>query len=107
MLTRYPLLVQDSPAPSSAQTTPSHAPTPNSTYNGSSTGKPGNNGDASSAANSVKGQSSKNKKKSGGGNANKDKSAANNSNKDNNNDEEATDGDRPPTKRLKITYGRD
>ncbi|OOG00158.1 hypothetical protein ASPCADRAFT_1815 [Aspergillus carbonarius ITEM 5010] len=84
--------MRDSPAPSSAQTTPSHAATPNSTYNGS-TGKPGN-GDVSSAANSVKGQSSKNKKKSSG--SNKDKG-----------DDDGTDGDRPPTKRLKITYGRD
>ncbi|RDH29577.1 histone acetyltransferase subunit NuA4-domain-containing protein [Aspergillus welwitschiae] len=85
--------MRDSPAPSSAQTTPSHAATPNSTYNGS-TGKPGN-GDASSAANSVKGgQASKNKKKSAA--SNKDKG-----------DDDGTDGDRPPTKRLKITYGRD
>ncbi|GKZ34684.1 hypothetical protein AbraIFM66950_004998 [Aspergillus brasiliensis] len=86
--------MRDSPAPSSAQTTPSHAATPNSTYNGS-TGKPGN-GDASSAANSVKGgQASKNKKKSAAS-SNKDKG-----------DDDGTDGDRPPTKRLKITYGRD
>ncbi|PYI01015.1 NuA4-domain-containing protein [Aspergillus sclerotiicarbonarius CBS 121057] len=84
--------MRDSPAPSSAQTTPSHAATPNSTYNGS-TGKPGN-GDVSSAANSVKGQPSKNKKKSVG--SNKDKG-----------EDDGTDGDRPPTKRLKITYGRD
>ncbi|KAE8134234.1 histone acetyltransferase subunit NuA4-domain-containing protein [Aspergillus pseudotamarii] len=76
--------------PSSVQTTPSHAPTPTS-VNGSS-GKP--NGD-SSAPGSVKGgsSSSKNKKKS---NANKDK---------NEDDDEA--GDKPPTKRLKISYGRD
>ncbi|GAB1198927.1 hypothetical protein APSETT444_008257 [Aspergillus pseudonomiae] len=76
--------------PSSVQTTPSHAPTPTS-VNGSS-GKP--NGD-SSAPGSVKGgsSSSKNKKKS---NANKDK---------NDDDDEA--GDKPPTKRLKISYGRD
>ncbi|KAE8382789.1 histone acetyltransferase subunit NuA4-domain-containing protein [Aspergillus bertholletiae] len=76
--------------PSSVQTTPSHAPTPTS-VNGSS-GRP--NGD-SSAPGSVKGgsSSSKNKKKS---NANKDK---------NDDDDEA--GDKPPTKRLKISYGRD
>lgn len=76
--------------PSSVQTTPSHAPTPTS-VNGSS-GKP--NGD-SSAPGSVKGgsSSSKNKKKS---NANKDK---------NDDDDEAVD--KPPTKRLKISYGRD
>ncbi|PYH90891.1 NuA4-domain-containing protein [Aspergillus ellipticus CBS 707.79] len=88
--------MRDSPAPSSAQTTPSHAATPSSVFNGS-TGKPGNG--ESSAANSVKGQSSKNKKKGsvGGGN-NKDKGGG---------DDDGTDGDRPPTKRLKITYGRD
>ncbi|KAE8352115.1 histone acetyltransferase subunit NuA4-domain-containing protein [Aspergillus coremiiformis] len=75
--------------PSSVQTTPSHAPTPTS-VNGSS-GKP--NGD-SSAPGSVKGgSSSKNKKKSS---TNKDK-----------NDEEEEAGDKPPTKRLKISYGRD
>ncbi|KAL4813966.1 histone acetyltransferase subunit NuA4-domain-containing protein [Aspergillus spinulosporus] len=77
--------MRDSPTPST-QTTPSHAPTPNSTYNGS-TGKPGN-GDTSSTAGSVKGfssSSSKNKKKA----ANKGEE-----------DEE----DKPPTKRFKITY---
>ncbi|PWY92728.1 NuA4-domain-containing protein [Aspergillus heteromorphus CBS 117.55] len=88
--------MRDSPAPSSAQTTPSHAATPNSTYNGS-TGKPGN-GEASSAANSVKGQPSKNKKKA---------SVSGGSNKDKGGDDDGTDGDKPPTKRLKITYGRD
>lgn len=40
------------------------------------------------------GQASKNKKKSAA--SNKDKG-----------DDDGTDGDRPPTKRLKITYGRD
>ncbi|OJJ60838.1 hypothetical protein ASPSYDRAFT_66733 [Aspergillus sydowii CBS 593.65] len=81
--------MRDSPAPS-AQTTPSQAPTPTSTYNGS-TGKPGNGGDTSSAAGSVKGSSSsKNKKKS---------AAANKGDDD--------DDDKPPTKRLKISYGRD
>ncbi|KAE8149959.1 histone acetyltransferase subunit NuA4-domain-containing protein [Aspergillus avenaceus] len=76
--------------PSSVQTTPSHAPTPTS-VNGSS-GKP--NGD-SSAPGSVKGgpSSSKNKKKS---NTNKDK-----------NDDDDDAGDKPPSKRLKISYARD
>ncbi|KKK16611.1 hypothetical protein ARAM_004625 [Aspergillus rambellii] len=82
--------MRDSPAPSSAQTTPSHAPTPTSAYNGS-TGKP-NNGDASSAAGSVRGSSSsKNKKKS---------------TKDTKNEDDGDD-DKPPSKRLKISYGRD
>ncbi|KAL2800958.1 histone acetyltransferase subunit NuA4-domain-containing protein [Aspergillus keveii] len=86
--------MRDSPAPSSAQTTPSHAPTPSSMYNGSN-GKPGN-GDTSSAANSVKGgsSSSKNKKKSTGGGGNKG-------------DRDDDDDDKPPSKRLKISYGRD
>ncbi|KAL4953012.1 histone acetyltransferase subunit NuA4-domain-containing protein, partial [Aspergillus filifer] len=56
--------MRDSPAPSSAQTTPSHAPTPTSTYNGSGGNKAnGTSGDTSSAAGSVKGGSSKNTKK--------------------------------------------
>ncbi|CEL07237.1 Putative Spac6f6.09 protein [Aspergillus calidoustus] len=86
--------MRDSPAPSSAQTTPSHAPTPSSMYNGSN-GKPGN-GDTSSAANSVKGgsSSSKNKKKGTGGGGNKG-------------DRDDDDDDKPPSKRLKISYGRD
>jgi chromatin modification-related protein EAF6 len=75
---------QDSPTPST-QTTPSHAPTPNSTYNGS-TGKPGN-GDTSSTAGSVKGSSSSSKNK---------KKAANKGEED--------EEDKPPTKRFKITY---
>ncbi|KAL4782059.1 histone acetyltransferase subunit NuA4-domain-containing protein [Aspergillus varians] len=89
--------MRDSPAPSSAQTTPSHAPTPNSTYNGS-TGKPGNGGDTSSAAGSVKGassSSSKNKKKSTAAAA----AAANKGEDD--------EDEKPPAKRLKISYGRD
>ncbi|KAL2829725.1 histone acetyltransferase subunit NuA4-domain-containing protein [Aspergillus cavernicola] len=88
--------MRDSPAPSSAQTTPSHAPTPTSMYNGS-TGKPSNgngngNGDTSSAPGSVKGSSSssKNKKKN-----------------NNNNKGDEDDDDKPPSKRLKISYGRD
>ncbi|RHZ71515.1 hypothetical protein CDV55_107836 [Aspergillus turcosus] len=99
--------MRDSPAPSSVQTTPSHAPTPTSMYNGSN-GKPNGNGNGdgtSSAAASVKGSSSsssssKNKKKAGGANGagNKDKD------KDDEGDE---GGDKPPAKRLKITYGRD
>ncbi|GIK01272.1 hypothetical protein Aspvir_005304 [Aspergillus viridinutans] len=95
--------MRDSPAPSSVQTTPSHAPTPTSTYNGSN-GKLNGEGTSSAAA-SVKGSSSsssssKNKKKSGGANGagNKDKD------KDDEGDE---GGDKPPAKRLKITYGRD
>ncbi|KAH1486595.1 hypothetical protein LV164_002728 [Aspergillus fumigatus] len=90
--------MRDSPAPSSVQTTPSHAPTPTSTYNGSN-GKPNGEGTSSAAA-SVKGSSSsssKNKKKANGaGNKDKDKD-----------DEGDEGGDKPPTKRLKITYGRD
>ncbi|BDD63522.1 hypothetical protein MAP00_008400 [Monascus purpureus] len=73
--------MRDSPTPSSSQT-PSLAPTPSSTYGGN-----GNH--------SVKNTSSKNnKKKSGGGNNNK-------------NDNDGDESDKPPVKRLKITYGRD
>ncbi|OJJ33997.1 hypothetical protein ASPWEDRAFT_41896 [Aspergillus wentii DTO 134E9] len=85
--------LRDSPAPSSAQTTPSHAPTPSSTTNGPTSKS--SNGDVSSA---VKSSSSKNNKKKSGGSSNKDK----------NNDEDLEEnGDKPPTKRLKISYGRD
>ncbi|CBF83718.1 chromatin modification-related protein EAF6/MEAF6 [Aspergillus nidulans FGSC A4] len=77
--------MRDSPTPST-QTTPSHAPTPNSTFNGS-TGKPGN-GDTSSTAGSVKGSSSSSSK-------NKKKAA---------NKGEEDEEDKPPTKRFKITY---
>ncbi|KAL4897661.1 histone acetyltransferase subunit NuA4-domain-containing protein [Aspergillus ambiguus] len=74
--------------PSSVQTTPSHAPTPTSGYNGSS-GKPGE----ASASGSVKGGSSKNKKKSG--------------TKQEKLEDDEDGGDKPPAKRLKISYGRD
>ncbi|KAL4765609.1 chromatin modification-related protein EAF6/MEAF6 [Aspergillus foveolatus] len=77
--------MRDSPTPST-QTTPSHAPTPNSTYNGS-TGKP-SNGDTSSTAGSVKGSSSSSSK-------NKKKAA---------NKGEEDEDDKPPTKRFKISY---
>ncbi|EAW09412.1 chromatin modification-related protein EAF6/MEAF6 [Aspergillus clavatus NRRL 1] len=89
--------MRDSPAPSSAQTTPSHAPTPTSAYNGSS-GRLNTDGGPSSAAASVKGGASKNKKKAGVANGNGNKE------KDN---EDAEDGEKPPAKRLKISYGRD
>ncbi|KAL4795499.1 histone acetyltransferase subunit NuA4-domain-containing protein [Aspergillus venezuelensis] len=82
--------MRDSPAPSSAQTTPSHAPTPTSTYNGSGGNKAnGTSGDTSSAAGSVKGGSSKNNKK---------KAASANRGDDD-------DDEKPPGKRLKISYG--
>ncbi|KAF9892872.1 hypothetical protein FE257_000461 [Aspergillus nanangensis] len=77
--------------PSSVQTTPSHAPTP--TSGNGSTGKL--NGDVS-ASGSVKGgssASSKNKKK---GTAKQEKI-----------EDEDDGGDKPPAKRLKISYGRD
>ncbi|OJJ48555.1 hypothetical protein ASPZODRAFT_130620 [Penicilliopsis zonata CBS 506.65] len=92
--------MRDSPAPSSAVTTPSHAPTPSSTYNGPmSVSNRSNNDGVSSAAGSVKGGASKNKKKAsvGGGGNNREK----------NHDDDGEDGEKPPVKRLKISYGRD
>ncbi|RMJ22980.1 Histone acetyltransferase subunit NuA4 [Aspergillus sp. HF37] len=72
--------LRDSPTPSSAQTTPSHANTPSSMPNGGL--DPG----------SVKaGGASKNKKKAAGGNK----------------EEDVGDEDKPPMKRLKITYSRE
>ncbi|KAI1948239.1 chromatin modification- protein eaf6 [Ophidiomyces ophidiicola] len=83
--------MRDSPAPSSAHTTPSHAATP--TYSGPS----GPNTKDTSAPNSVKGAStSKNKKKAAGGTV---------SARDREDDDEGGDS-KPPVKRLKITYGR-
>lgn len=86
---------QDSPGPSSAQTTPSHAATPTSTTSGNIPLKI--NGDGGAKNN---GGSSKNKKKSSGGSKNT---------KGKNQTDEFSDdgGDKPPVKRLKISYGRD
>ncbi|KAI1959305.1 chromatin modification- protein eaf6 [Ophidiomyces ophidiicola] len=90
-LTMAVILRQDSPAPSSAHTTPSHAATP--TYSGPS----GPNTKDTSAPNSVKGAStSKNKKKAAGGTT---------SAREREDDDEGGDS-KPPVKRLKITYGR-
>ncbi|GAD99487.1 conserved hypothetical protein [Paecilomyces variotii No. 5] len=106
--------MRDSPAPSSAQTTLSHAPTPTSSHNGPTNGsgnnKSGNDGPASASASVKSGSTaSKNKKKSsGGGSAARDSS---NKDKDKNNDDDGDgggeDGSKPPAKRLKISYGRD
>ncbi|KAJ5769374.1 hypothetical protein N7520_003933 [Penicillium odoratum] len=86
----------DSPGPSSAQTTPSHAATPTSTTGGNMPSTKSNGGDGGSAKNvSV---SSKNKKKSSGGSKNT---------KGKNQTDELSDDDKPPVKRLKISYGRD
>ncbi|EAS28850.3 chromatin modification protein EAF6 [Coccidioides immitis RS] len=82
--------MRDSPAPSSAHTTPSHAPTP--TYSGSS-GKADRDAKDSSAPNSVKGAASKNKKKSAGAARERE-------------DDDDGGETKPPVKRLKITYGR-
>lgn len=71
-------LLNDSPGPTSAQTTPSHAPTPTSSFLGASN-HPTPGSTASKAPNSKKRPSAK--------------------------DDEDTDG--KPTKRGKITYGRD
>ena len=90
----------DSPGPSSAQTTPSHAATPTSTPGGNISSSK-NNGDASSTASGMKAGagSSKNKKKGGGGGSKNTKGKAF--------DDSDDAGDKPPVKRLKISYGRD
>ncbi|OQD77022.1 hypothetical protein PENDEC_c003G06135 [Penicillium decumbens] len=86
--------MMDSPGPSSAQTTPSHAATPTST-----TGNipPKSNGDGG-AKNT--GGASKNKKKSSGG-------SKNTKGKNQTDDFSDDGGEKPPVKRLKISYGRD
>ncbi|KAJ5624246.1 hypothetical protein N7510_000555 [Penicillium lagena] len=89
----------DSPGPSSAQTTPSHAATPTSTPGGNMSSSK-NNGDASSTASGMKAAAgSKNKKKGGGGGSKNTKGKAF--------DDSDDAGDKPPVKRLKISYGRD
>ncbi|KAL1963371.1 hypothetical protein VTN77DRAFT_8387 [Rasamsonia byssochlamydoides] len=104
---------QDSPAPSSAQTTPSHAPTPTSSHNGLASAGPNSttkSGDG--AVKSSGSSSSKNKKKSSGGGS---AAARDGSNKEDDAADGGTDGagtgdgsaSKPPAKRLKITYGRD
>ncbi|KAJ5668478.1 uncharacterized protein N7477_007048 [Penicillium maclennaniae] len=87
--------MMDSPGPSSAQTTPSHAATPTSTTGGNIPLKINGDGGAKNT-----GGSSKNKKKSSGGSKNT---------KGKNQTDEFSDdgGEKPPVKRLKISYGRD
>ncbi|KAJ5594087.1 uncharacterized protein N7459_000295 [Penicillium hispanicum] len=95
--------MMDSPGPSSAQTTPSHAATPTSTSGGNAPSNKSNAGDGSvSASASVKNVSgsSKNKKKSSGG-------SKNTKGKNQTDDFSDDGGDKPPVKRLKISYGRD
>ncbi|PGH15632.1 hypothetical protein AJ79_02225 [Helicocarpus griseus UAMH5409] len=96
--------MRDSPAPSSANTTPSHAPTPTSTMP-SGPNNPGSNKDKDannvSAASSVKGSTNK-KKKASGANA-----ESNRRERDEDDDAESGSGNKQPVKRLKITYGRD
>jgi chromatin modification-related protein EAF6 len=93
-------VLQDSPGPSSAQTTPSHAATPISTPGGNMSMKGAIDPmSASISGNGMRSSngSSKNKKKAGGGSKNtKGK-----------NTEELSDEDKPSVKRLKISYGRD
>ncbi|KAL1985290.1 hypothetical protein VTN96DRAFT_8089 [Rasamsonia emersonii] len=97
--------MRDSPAPSSAQTTPSHAPTPTSSHN---------NGTASAGLSSTKSgdgkagpASSKNKKKSSGGGSAAARDGSNKEEDADGADGAAGEGPKPPTKRLKISYGRD
>ncbi|KAJ5197869.1 uncharacterized protein N7498_006986 [Penicillium cinerascens] len=87
--------MMDSPGPSSTQTTPSHAATPTSTTGGNIPPKSNGDGGAKNTSGS-----SKNKKKASGGSKNtKGKIQT---------DEFSDDGgDKPPVKRLKISYGRD
>ncbi|EPS27019.1 hypothetical protein POX_g08682 [Penicillium oxalicum] len=94
----------DSPGPSSAQTTPSHAATPTSTAGGNAPSNKSNVGDSGTASKASGGGggggSSKNKKKSSGGSKNT---------KGKNQTEDLSDDadSKPPVKRLKISYGRD
>ncbi|KAJ5459692.1 uncharacterized protein N7458_001244 [Penicillium daleae] len=90
----------DSPGPSSAQTTPSHAATPTSTAGGNAPSNKSNGGDSTTASKAGGGGSSKNKKKASGG--------SKNTKGKNQTDDLSDDADsKPPVKRLKISYGRD
>ncbi|KAJ5153385.1 uncharacterized protein N7482_009863 [Penicillium canariense] len=91
--------MMDSPGPSSAQTTPSHAATPTSTAGGNAPSNKSNGGESGTAS-KAGGSSSKNKKKVGGG--------SKNTKGKNQTDDLSDDGDtKPPMKRLKVSYGRD
>ncbi|PGH05439.1 hypothetical protein GX51_02963 [Blastomyces parvus] len=125
--------MRDSPAPSSANTTPSHAPTPTSAsmpgfHRDNSNTNPANNMSASS---SVKASTNKKNKKasaatnanthakvSGGASANNTSTGTNaNANADagsggrgrerDGDDDAESGGNKGPVKRLKITYGRE
>ncbi|KAJ5114931.1 hypothetical protein NUU61_000690 [Penicillium alfredii] len=96
--------MMDSPGPSSAQTTPSNAATPTSTSAGPTSNK-GNGSDVPVSAGGVKNAAgaSKNKKKAGGGGGGSKNTKGKNPSEDLSDDA----GDKPPVKRLKISYGRD
>ncbi|OKL58036.1 hypothetical protein UA08_06744 [Talaromyces atroroseus] len=94
--------MRDSPTPSSAQTTPSHAPTPTSSHGGpssTSNNAAGGGGGGGAKSEGSKGGSSKNKKKNSASTpgAAKDESDADVDN----------GSSKPAAKRLKISYGRD
>lgn len=91
------LCPQDSPGPSSVQTTPSHAATPTSTTGGGMSMKVDPLSVSASGVKNSNG-SSKNKKKATGGSKNT---------KGKNQTEDISDEDKPSVKRLKISYGRD
>lgn len=103
--------MRDSPPPSSAQTTPSQAPTPTSSFHGMASNHNGNNksGEGSgSASGSVKGSNSStskhNKKKSIGG------VGRDGGNREKDDDIDGTEGAgdaSKPQKRLKISYARE
>ncbi|KAJ5472619.1 hypothetical protein N7530_006620 [Penicillium desertorum] len=88
----------DSPGPSSAQTTPSHAATPTSTTGGNGMSTKLDPLSVSGSGMKSASGSSKNKKKASGGSKNT---------KGKNQTEDFSDEDKPSVKRLKISYGRD
>jgi hypothetical protein len=96
---RADCFLKDSPTPSSAQTTPSHAPTPTSSHGGPSSAS--NNAGGGGKSEGSKGGSSKNKKKSN--TAASTPGAA----KDESDADVDNGSSKPPAKRLKISYGRD
>ncbi|ODH46884.1 hypothetical protein GX48_07027 [Paracoccidioides brasiliensis] len=119
--------MRDSPAPSSANTTPSHAPTPTSASIPGTNANRDNNtpnntttNNNNSAPSSIKGGTSSNKKnkKATSGSASANINTNTNANSDgqsaggrgrerDDGDDAESGGNKQPVKRLKITYGRD
>ncbi|WEW59997.1 chromatin modification- protein eaf6 [Emydomyces testavorans] len=95
--------MRDSPTPSSAHTTPSHAPTP--TYSGPNSKADKDPKDVS-ASNSVKGGGGGGNSSGGANAATKNRKKSIGTVRERDVDDDGSGETKPPVKRLKITYGR-